>query len=71
MASLREVLERINQAVAKDPSLLDLECFATDNQCAHIELSGHTFRESLDFWPSEYCIEDSLPHGATAFVRIC
>lgn len=71
MKTLREVLASIHEATRKDPSLLDLPCVSVDDQCAHTVLSGNVFREGVEDWPDEYCIEDALPPGATEFVRIC
>lgn len=71
MKTFRQVLQALNDAAAADPSLLDLPCVTTDDQCAHYEVSGHAFKQEVDGWPTEYCIDEALPPGATEFVRIC
>lgn len=71
MKTLREFLAALEHTVTKDPTLLDLPCVFTDDQCCHYEASGNVFRTEVEDWPDEYCIEDSLPNGCKEFARIC
>lgn len=69
MKTLREVLKSFNDAAEKDPSLLELPVVFADAQCAHYEVSGYVFSETVEDWPSEYCIADDLG-DVTEFVRL-
>ncbi len=59
----------MKNALEMSPEIGELEVFATDGQCAHTELSGFVFREKVDEWPTEFCIDECL-NGAGEFVRI-
>ena len=66
----KDFVRCMQEALAKDPTLGDLFVVSTDDQCAHNELNGYVLREAVDGWPTEYCIDETLPEGATEFVRI-
>jgi hypothetical protein len=70
MITLRQFIANVNEFAAANPDALDLPLVATDDQCAHFDVTGNVFVEDVADWPSEYCIEESLPDGCTKFARL-
>ena len=68
MTTLREFKAKLDAFVAAHPEALDLTALSVDDQCAHTDVSTPLIEE-VEGWPTEYCIEEALPNGATHFVR--
>lgn len=64
-----DFVAKMNETLKQCPEWGCLEVVSTDEQCAHTQLYGFVHRETVDDWPTEYCIDECL-NGATEFVRI-